>query len=141
MHSKTIHFFSGATKPICDEKILRKIIIKIACDFQFEIKQINIIFTDDISLKKMKNQYFNENRFTDVISFNLSKNNLSIDGEIYISVDRAKSQAKEYSISLNHEIARLATHGMLHLCGMNDDTNEERQKMHTQENHYLEKYL
>ncbi|MBL7052440.1 MAG: rRNA maturation RNase YbeY [Candidatus Marinimicrobia bacterium] len=141
MSSKTIHFFSEVTESACDEKILRKILLKVARDFRFKIEQINIIFTNDTALKKMKKQYFNEDRFTDVISFNLSENKTLLDGEIYISVDRAKSQAQEYSVCLNHEITRLVTHGMLHLCGIMDSTDGEREKMRVLENHYLEKHF
>lgn len=70
---------------------------------------------------------------TDVISFDLGENGI-IDGEIYISVDRARIQARRYKISLEREIVRLIVHGVLHLSGWDDASRSEKLRMRKREN-------
>jgi rRNA maturation RNase YbeY len=61
------------------------------------------------------------------------------EGEIYISVEQAKAQAKQYNVSLMNEVLRLVSHGMLHLVGYDEDTVENKNEMHRLENLYLTK--
>jgi len=97
---------------------------------------INIIYSNEETIRSLNKQYLNHDYVTDVLSFSLGENN-EIDGEIYISADTAASQAKEYKVSLSNEITRLAVHGTLHILGYNDETDEERKKMTEFENKFL----
>jgi rRNA maturation RNase YbeY len=63
-----------------------------------------------------------------------------VEGEIYISADRADIHAREFEVSLGEEIGRLIIHGMLHLKGYDDQTENERQEMQQKEDFYLQKY-
>jgi rRNA maturation RNase YbeY len=104
-------------------------------------EEINVIFVDDDYLKNLHRDFLNEDTYTDVITFDLSKpESDTIEGEIYISVDRAKFHAGELNVSLEEEIARLIIHGILHLKGYDDQTENQRQAMRHQENFYLKKY-
>ena len=96
--------------------------------------EFNIIFVDNSFIKELNKKYRNIDRETDVISFALEdekEEDSFLDnrmlGDIYISVDKAKSQAMEYGHSLKREISFLAVHGLLHLLGydhMNKDDEE-----------------
>lgn len=96
--------------------------------------EFNIIFVDNSFIKELNKKYRNIDRETDVISFALEdekEEDSFLDnrmlGDIYISVDKAKSQAIEYGHSLKREISFLAVHGLLHLLGydhMNKDDEE-----------------
>jgi len=96
----------------------------------------NIIFVDNNKIKELNTNYRNINKETDVISFALEdekKENFFLDrrmlGDIYISVDKAKSQAKEYGHSLTREISFLAVHGLLHLLGYDHMKKEDEKVM------------
>lgn len=95
----------------------------------------NIIIVDDVEIHKINKEYRNIDRPTDVISFALEdddtfiRTDIRILGDIYISIDKAKEQAKEYGHSLKREISFLAVHGILHLLGYNHINLKEEKEM------------
>ena len=90
----------------------------------------------------MKIQFFNKNHFTDVIAFRLnSYEEKEIEGEIYISLTRAKENAKIYEEPYEKEVARLIIHGCLHLLGYSDETKNEKQIMTNLENVFLDRMI
>ncbi len=101
-------------------------------------KSLSLIFVSDGYLRELHRRYLNDDSYSDVMTFNLGEQS-DIEGEIYISLDRAKIQAEQYEVDLETEIARLIIHGLLHLQGYDDRTEAERLEMHRLENQYLEK--
>ena len=100
-------------------------------------QSISIILEDDDFLKNLKNQYFNQDMYTDVISFNLEESGQPIDGEIYIILPRVNDNASSYSDNLNIEFKRIIIHGLLHLVGYDDHTDKEKERMTNLENEYI----
>mgnify|MGYP006162019065 CR=1 FL=1 len=100
---------------------------------------INIIITDDESLREMKLEFFNEDVFTDVIAFNLEQN--PFEGEIYISSDRVEDNAKIYKQRFQDELKRVIIHGLLHLCGHKDSTTSEKENMNLLEDKFLGQFI
>jgi len=100
-------------------------------------QSISIILEDDDFLKNLKNQYFNQDMYTDVISFNLEDSGQPIDGEIYISLPRVNDNSSSYSNNLNIEFKRIIIHGLLHLVGYDDRTDKEKEQMTNLENQYI----
>jgi rRNA maturation RNase YbeY len=111
---------------------------------------LNIVLLNAEDIKNMNNEYLQHNYATDVISFNLKDVNTDVkydailgeedtdfDGEIYIGLDVAIGNAKNFKVSLTNELVRLSVHGTLHILGMNDETSEEKQLMTEGENYYL----
>ncbi len=96
----------------------------------------SLIFCDDIMIKKLHKQYFDDDTETDVITFNLEEE--VIDAEIYIGVEQAVRQSMQYGVSLAEEISRLIIHGLLHLRGYTDEEEADRQAMKTEEEKYLD---
>lgn len=97
--------------------------------------EFNIILTDNKNIKEINTKYRNINKETDVISFALEdekeekfSSKKRVLGDIYISVEKAMSQAKEYGHSLTREISFLAVHGLLHLLGY-DHMDKEDEKI------------
>ncbi len=121
---------------------LKKLFIEISTwiisRLDLSIKSLNIIFVSDQFLKNMHHDYFNLDTITDVITFNLNETNENIEGEIYISVDRAQKQSEEYKVQVQTELCRLIIHGCLHLSGYEDNTKLNQQKMKKIENHLVE---
>jgi len=110
----------------------------------FKSKHINeanlsFIFSDDNLLNSLKRKFFKLDHFTDVIAFRLNEyEEKNVDGEIYISIPRAKENAIKFEESFNRELARLIIHGCLHLLNFNDETDQEKEEMRKQEDHYLD---
>ncbi len=99
----------------------------------------SVIFSDDNFLRKLHKDYLNEDTATDVITFDLGEN--ETEGEIYISSNRAHDQAKNFKSSYASELIRYAIHGLLHLAGFNDQTENEYLTMKKEEDKYLELYF
>ena len=100
---------------------------------------ISFIFGDDDLLNKLKKEFFNLDHLTDVIAFRLNDDEEKIiEGEIYISIPRAKENAIKFKEPFNRELGRLIIHGCLHLLGFTDESNNEKIEMRAQEDHYLD---
>mgnify|MGYP001312466480 FL=1 len=117
---------------------IQSLLENILLDNKQNTGSINIIMTDDDTLRLMKKEYFNQDLYTDVIAFNIDDN--PFEGEIYISHDRIKDNAKKFNQSFEDELKRILIHGSLHLCGYDDKTPKEKLEMTSLEENYLEKF-
>lgn len=99
---------------------------------------LNIIVCSDIYLLELNKQYLNKETLTDVIAFPNTENENYIAGDIFISYDRIKENAKLYANnSFEEELYRVIIHGILHFLGYVDKTKEDRNNMHNLEDKYL----
>lgn len=105
------------------------------------LEQLQYIFCSDEYLLQINRQYLQHNYYTDIITFNLSENGAKVTGEIYISVDRVKENARDFKTSFKQELLRVIFHGALHLCGYKDKTEKEEIAMRKAEDKYLQYYL
>lgn len=100
-----------------------------------------IVFCTDNYLLKINRDFLNHDYFTDIITFDYSAPDTNIlIGEIYISVDRVKDNARKYEVSFTVELHRVIFHGILHLCGYRDKSEKDKIEMRKMENQYLGKY-
>tara|TARA_B100000575_G_C23073770_1_gene618509 strand:- start:682 stop:1086 length:405 start_codon:yes stop_codon:yes gene_type:complete len=97
---------------------------------------IIFVFCNDQFLLKKNIKYLNHDTLTDVISFDYS-NESEINGDILISIERVKENAKLYNQTFSTELNRVMAHGLLHLLGYNDKSKEEAKIMKSKENYYL----
>ena len=100
---------------------------------------MNYNFCSDERILEVNKQYLQHDYYTDIITFDYSEGN-RIAGDIFVSVETVKSNADEYGISFIEELHRILFHGVLHLCGVNDQTPEERQHMIECENSALKDF-
>ena len=105
-----------------DDDWLNSICKNILIDKNQNTATISIILTNDKKLLQLKNQYFQQDVLTDVITFNLEEDGDPIDGEIYISLNRVSENAKEFKQDTGRELKRVIIHGCLHLLGYDDQT-------------------
>jgi probable rRNA maturation factor len=97
---------------------------------------LNFILTSDKVLKEINVEFLKHNYNTDVISFNYGNKDF-ITGEVYISIDAVKANAKNYKVSYRYELVRVLIHGTLHLCGFKDESPEEKLEMSMWEEYWL----
>ncbi|MFZ5939110.1 MAG: rRNA maturation RNase YbeY [Bacteroidota bacterium] len=97
-------------------------------EHQRNIGDLNFIFCSDNFLLNLNKSYLNHHYFTDVITFDLAEDS-RISGDVFISVDKVRSNAEEFNVSFENELKRVMIHGVLHLLGFNDDTEENSSSM------------
>ena len=102
----------------------------------YSIKNLSFVFCNDEYLKNINVQYLNHDYYTDVIAFDYSASD-GLSGDIFISIDRVKENAKSFKVSFNEELFRVIIHGVLHLCGFNDKSEKEIKEIRKQENYFL----
>ncbi len=97
---------------------------------------ISVVFTHHRFIRKLNRAFLGHDYSTDVIAFATDADS-GIDGELYVNLDKARSQARQYRVSFWNETKRLLIHGTLHLLGYSDKTTKQRNSMVAKENHYL----
>lgn len=94
--------------------------------------EINYIFCNDDYLHNINMQYLNHDTLTDIISFDYCIGDL-ISGDIFISIERVKENAKEYEVLFHVELLRVMSHGILHYCGYKDKAEQDEKVMRLKE--------
>lgn len=100
---------------------------------------IAYIFCSNQYILKINQQYLNHDYFTDIITFNYN-DDLTISGDIFISIDTVLENALEYKVSFDDELKRVMIHGILHLLGFDDHAEEDRIIMRQKENEALNNF-
>ncbi|KQT22286.1 rRNA maturation factor [Chryseobacterium sp. Leaf404] len=104
-----------------------------------KLGEINYIFCDDEYLLKVNQDYLQHDYYTDIITFDYVKGK-TISGEIFVSLQRISDNASTLSKNFEEELRRVLAHGILHLSGYKDKTEEEEKLMRSREDFYLAKY-
>lgn len=118
---------------------VRKMVQEIFRELGLSFQALNIVVVNDEHLRNLHRDYLSDDSYTDVMTFNLSEGN-AIEGEIYISADRAAVQAREFGVTLSEEVGRLIIHGLLHLAGYQDLEPPQRAQMREKEDYFLNRY-
>ncbi len=100
-----------------------------------EIEQVNYIFCSDAYLLKINKDYLAHDYYTDIITFPYSYQ--PIKSDIYISIDRVAENADTETVSFRHELHRVLVHGLLHMCGYDDQDSDATAIMRQKEDQYL----
>ena len=137
-----VHFFSHDIPTRLKNTITLKHFIESI--FKNEMKSlgsINYIFCSDKAILEINKKYLNHDFYTDVITFDLSLDNKAISGEVYISIERIRDNAKQLGVSIKSELHRVLFHAALHLCGYKDKKKKDKEIMRKRENNLLAKYF
>jgi probable rRNA maturation factor len=108
----------------------------------YKIEALNYIFCSDKFLHRLNEQFLHHDDYTDVITFDLSTpvhkpKTPNLQGEIFISIERVKENAKLFKTTFQNELHRVMIHGVLHLMGYKDKTKSDKAAMRKKENYYL----
>ena len=121
-----------------DDEICCNVLRTVLEDQGIDDGTITAIFGQDELLLSFKKQFFKKNQFTDVIAFRLNNyEEKTVEGEVYISLPRAKENAKIFGELFEKEVVRLLIHGVLHLLGYDDSSKKSKKEMTFLEDTYL----
>lgn len=136
-----INFYTESINFVLREKTLLRVWLdKCAKSQKRKIGSLTYVFCNDRFLRKMNKQFLNHDYNTDIITFPQSlPDSKLISGEMYISIERVRDYAKSHSISFKVELHRVMVHGLLHLCGHDDHSEKDQQKMRALEDRCLSK--
>ena len=142
-----IEIFNQVNKEIKELETVEKVLYKALEKEKLENVVFNLIIVDNDYIHELNKEYRNIDHETDVITFALEDEETivlpaeeRILGDIYISIDKAISQAKEYNHTLLRELSFLAIHGFYHLLGYDHQTKEDEKIMFTKQEEVLNEY-
>ena len=111
-------------------------ISKVCINENYNLGDISLIFCSDEYLLDMNRTHLDHDYYTDIITFDYTDNQI-VSGDLFISIDRVRDNASDFNVSFDHELHRVIIHGVLHLCGYKDKSDDEEKLMRTKENNAL----
>ena len=135
-----INFFEEDIKfNLSQKRKIRNWIKKVAEKEGVSVAEINYVFCSDPYLKQVNVEFLQHDYFTDIITFDNSEEG-TLEGDIFISIDRIRENSSDYSSNFDQELRRVIIHGVLHLIGYRDKTADEENQMRQKEDEYLSLY-
>lgn len=122
--------------PDIKKKETSRWIEKVASLYNKSIGDVNYIFCDDAKIIEVNRKFLDHDFYTDIITFDYSEDSI-ISGDIFISLDTVLSNSQKYNTKYKEEIMRVIIHGILHLCGIDDRTDNEELEMRKAEENAL----
>ena len=135
-----IHFSNADTQaPLRDRTALKIVLRHLFEQEKQPLRTLQYIFCSDDYLLRINRDFLQHDYYTDIITFQLGEapDTLGVEGEIYISTDRVRDNARTLGIPVKQELLRVIFHGALHLCGYKDKTPKEESLMRAKEEEYM----
>ena len=120
-----------------DKALNNKWLKMVAASELRKIGDINIIFCSDNYILDVNMKYLQHDYFTDIITFDYCEKDI-LSGDLFISIDSVQENSLFYGTEFPEELNRVMVHGVLHLIGYDDHTEEDIKTMRSKENYYLE---
>ena len=129
-----IEFFYEETDFVLNQPdTIQSWVLKIVEQEGYQLENLNYIFCSDEYLYKMNQEYLDHNTYTDIITFDNSEIEKTIESDIFISIDRVKENSLSQKTDFGNELARVLIHGVLHLMGWGDKTEALKKEMRLKE--------
>ncbi len=106
---------------------------RVSDEFGYEIQTLNFIFCSDDYLLGINQHYLAHDYYTDIITFDNSEGSHKLEGDIFISIDRVRENARNLRVPFQDELDRVMVHGVLHLMGYSDKNPSEKSRMRKKE--------
>ena len=119
-----------------DAQNVQKWVVEVVKRRERQVGNINYLFCDDEYLLQVNRQYLDHDTYTDIITFDYVAGGL-ISGDIMISIERVGENAEKFGVPFEHELRRVIIHGVLHLLGQGDKSDDEAREMRRQEDEAL----
>ena len=136
MATKIIWNAENVCLPDLDVSLMEKWLHRVAEAHGKILGELCYIFCDDDTIIKVNREFLNHDYYTDIITFDYSRRKL-VSGDMYISLDTVASNAEGLGVDYETELNRVIVHGILHLCGINDKGEGEREIIEAHENEAL----
>lgn len=117
---------NNRTKSVINEILVKETVESFLKHYKKPDKTVSVVFVGDSEIRKLNKRYRGKDKVTDVLSFSGSD---EFFGEILIDYAQIRRQAKEFSADTEEELVFILVHGLLHLLGYNDETDEEAEEM------------
>jgi len=127
-----ILFYSETDFDLKQKRLFKRWLSNLAAKESKKIGDVNYIFCDDDYLLKLNLKYLQHDTLTDIITFDYVEGDV-LNGDIYISIERVRENASIFSVSFEQELQRVVAHGVLHLCGYKDKSDEDASLMRSKE--------
>jgi len=135
-----IHFFTEDVKEVrIPKRKVRTWVNQCITSHNKKLGNINYIFCSDEYLRQINVEYLKHDYYTDIITFNYNEDTI-VGGDIYISLERVRYNADKYEAGFHTELQRVVIHGVLHLVGFDDKTEDEKKKMSAAEDESIALY-
>lgn len=132
-----INYYSeGVTIPHFRRREVNAWISDVATGYGYKVGDITYQFCDNERILEINKQYLNHDYYTDIITFDQTRDGLLF-ADIVISLEMVESNAEDFGERFERELLRVIIHGILHLCQVNDQTDEEAQEMRAAEENAL----
>lgn len=122
--------------PVIDFKIIDRWVLGVVESFGFNLGELCYVFCDDNYIININKQYLSHDYYTDIITFDYTDKSI-VSGDLFISLDTVLSNSKKYKQDYTEELFRVIIHGVLHLCGINDKSEDEAVEMRDAEDKAL----
>jgi rRNA maturation RNase YbeY len=103
-----------------------------------QLAGLSIVFCSDDYLLELNRQFLQHDYYTDILTFLMSERGAPVEGELYISVDRVRDNARALGVPALKELRRVILHGALHLCGYKDKLKKDQALIRQKEDRYLQ---
>lgn len=133
------YFFEDTDFNLKNKTKIKKWLKLVAESEVFSLGAVSVIFCSDNYILDINQRFLQHDYFTDIITFDYSEGE-KISGDLFISVDSVRENSIEYGTEFEEELHRVIVHGILHLIGYDDHTDEEIRTMRSKENYYLSLY-
>lgn len=130
------YYGEGVTIPAFRRREVNAWIKDVAEEYGYEVGDITYQFCDNERILEINQKYLNHDYYTDIITFDQTRDGLLF-ADIVISVEMVTSNAEEYGEPFRREFLRVLIHGVLHLCGVDDQTEEQAEEMRQAEENAL----
>lgn len=135
--SGMIHYYFEDTDFVFKGKARTSSWLRLVAESEIcKIGEISVIFCSDNYILDVNQRYLQHDYFTDIITFDYCKGK-TLSGDLFISVDSVRENAIEYGTEFKDELDRVIVHGVLHLIGYDDHSDEDITVMREKENYYL----
>lgn len=119
------------------KKVLQQLLVDLFRKEGRSLDNLSVVFCSDEYLLDMNRRFLQHDYYTDILTFDLSERHDNVIGELYISVDRVRENARGLGVSAKEEMWRVIIHGALHLCGYKDKLKKQQLLMRQKEERYL----
>jgi probable rRNA maturation factor len=132
--------FQGAdvNHHLSGKKVLKQLLVDLFQQEDRSLETLSVVFCSDEYLLDMNRRFLQHDYYTDILTFDLSEGGGNVIGELYISIDRVRENARGLGVSAKEELQRVIIHGALHLCGYKDKLKKQQLLMRQKEERYLQ---